>query len=59
MVKEKQEKSRIWWIVGSVALMAAGFITIPPLVGICSRKIYKTRLNNHDIDYFESNIVKK
>lgn len=50
MAKEKQKKSRIWWIVGSIALMAAGFITIPPLIETCSRKVYKTRLNNQNIN---------
>lgn len=61
MAKEKQKRSRIWWIAGSVALMTASFITIPPLVEICSRKVYKTRLNNQDINIedFGPRIVKK
>lgn len=48
-MKEKK-KNRVLWVVGSIALTAAGFIIIPPIIDKVGTKIYKLSVQNEEID---------
>ena len=59
-MKEKK-KTRILWVVGSIALTAVGFVIIPPIIDKVSTKAYKLSLQNEEIDIenLEPEIVRK
>lgn len=49
-MKEKK-KSKVWWIVGSLALTVIGFVVIPPLIDKYSSKVYKSFPKKNEIDF--------
>jgi len=41
----------VWWVLGFIALLALGFIVIPPLMKKYSNKLYKKSLKEYEADF--------
>ncbi|MBQ8597063.1 MAG: hypothetical protein IJ409_04655 [Lachnospiraceae bacterium] len=37
----KERKHTVWWLLGSMIMMIAGFILMPKIIKIISAKLYK------------------
>lgn len=37
----KKQEHTVWWLIGSLVMMAAGFIIMPKLIKFVSAKLYK------------------
>lgn len=48
---KKRKTTKVFMMVGGVALTLAGVIVIPPLIEKYSNKMYKKSLKNEEIDF--------
>ncbi|HUM85601.1 MAG TPA: hypothetical protein PLN48_17860 [Lachnospiraceae bacterium] len=51
MEEKKRKNSKIWWFIAGAAVMAAGFLMIPPLLRKFTNKIAKHSCSAADIDF--------